>query len=640
MVTTAGSARWTELFLRLPSNNASQLSGPVFTVVNDDEMIEMTAQGGQASTFIRLAMVCIMLRHLTRSNRSSLDRLYSSSANFDRKGKKVVKFKCEHIGFFFRNTDSYTRHVAGPVLMLLLLTLSCLVFSKKRFFENDELYSYYLLSDPSFRHMWGAFNDAINNSPPLYFAVGRVWAALFGSDETSLRLFSSLAMSFALLILWRVLREPFGNWASILGLGLAFTAPLIVYQNANARSYGLFLACTALCVAAIARNDRQAVSNSSLFMNAAAFMLLVQSHLFGPIYAAALIAAQIIADIRRGRLRPSLYFAMTTGVATFALYLPVFFNQAENGDPRMWIPPTFLQDLPRFCAAVVPVGLRLLGIGDFGSTLWIILVIAGTLITVWWPSREEPVEIRRHQQHLSTVAWALLLVPLVVWLGSWAIKPIFFDRYVIPSVLGLAILYSAIGSRFLKPMLSSANRPVRLGTRAAAGTVAALIGWTPFVLAQRLPIEPTPGSEDNQYGYDALPIVVPFSHDYLRRRQYSPNSTRYYFLLDWTTAVDPASGDFAPQADKELSALKRQYPNRFTTVLEQSEFLSSHSRFLVLKFPETFKCHVPLSFARKWSNFYCWQVYDRRIAADHRFRTTRLGEIDRKYELMLVERNN
>src|SRR5262249_33460768 len=74
MVTTAGSARWTELFLRLPSNNASQLSGPVFTVVNDDEMIEMTAQGGQASTFIRLAMVCIMLRHLTRSNRSSLDR--------------------------------------------------------------------------------------------------------------------------------------------------------------------------------------------------------------------------------------------------------------------------------------------------------------------------------------------------------------------------------------------------------------------------------------------------------------------------------------------------------------------------------------------------------------------------------------
>src|SRR5262245_31636408 len=155
--------------------------------------------------------------------------------------------------------------------MLLLLTLSCLVFSKKRFFENDELYSYYLLSDPSFCHMWHAFNDAINNSPPLYFAAGWVWALLFGGSEMSLRFFSSLAMSLALLIMWRVLRGPFGNWTSILSLGLAFTAPLILYQNANARPYGLFLACTALCVAVIARNDRQPLSHRSRFINAAAF---------------------------------------------------------------------------------------------------------------------------------------------------------------------------------------------------------------------------------------------------------------------------------------------------------------------------------------------------------------------------------
>src|SRR5262245_65494523 len=93
--------------------------------------------------------------------------------------------------------------------MLLLLTLSCLVFSRRRFFDNDELYSYYLLSDPSFRHMWNAFNDAINNSPPFYFAVGWFWSALFGSGETSLRLFSSLAMSFALLILCRVFHRSF-----------------------------------------------------------------------------------------------------------------------------------------------------------------------------------------------------------------------------------------------------------------------------------------------------------------------------------------------------------------------------------------------------------------------------------------------
>jgi len=530
--------------------------------------------------------------------------------------------------------------VAVLLLMPLLLGLSCVLISRKKFFDNDELYSYYLLSDPSFRHMWQSFNDSINNSPPLYFAVGWIWAALFGSGETSLRLFSSLPMSFALLVMWRVLSGPFGNWASIIGLGLAFCTPTVVLgENATARPYGLFLACAALCVAAIARNELQLVSSRSFFINAVSFALLVQSHLFGTIYAAALMAAQVLIDIRRGRLRPFIYIAMAAGVATFALYLPVFFNQAENGIPRAWIPPAFLQDLLQFYASIAPSGLPLLD-SHSGSTLWIVMVIAGSLVAVLWPCRQERAEVWRRQQHLLTVAWALLLVPIAVWFASWAMKPLFFNRYMIPSVLGLAILYAAASCRFLRPMLSSADRRVRFRTRAAAGALAALVGVTPLVWAQRFPAVPTPGSGDQQYGFDALPIVVPFSHAYLQRLHYSPNRGRYYFLLDWTTAVDPASGDFAPQEYKELSALKRQYSSQFTTVVDHSVFFSLHPRFLVLRSlrsPHT--CHVPLSYAEKWSNFHCWQVYDRRIAWDPRFRTTRLGPVDGEYELLLEERN-
>jgi Dolichyl-phosphate-mannose-protein mannosyltransferase len=482
--------------------------------------------------------------------------------------------------------------------------------------------------------MWASFNDAINNSPPLYFGVGWVWAALFGSGETSLRLFTSLAMSFALLVLWRVLREPFGNWPSILGLALAFSSPLIVYQNANARPYGLFLACAAMCVATIARNDLRPLSNRSFFITAAAFALLVQSHLFGPIYAAALIGAQIISDVRRSRLRPVLYIAMAAGVATFVLYLPVFFNQAQNAIPRAWIPPAFLQDLPAFYASIAPSRL------PAWSTLWIVLIVGGSIFAVWPQPRRERLEVSHHQQHLLIVAWTLLLVPVAVWFGSWSLKPLFVARYMIPSVLGLAILYAAVGARFLRPLLSSADQRVRFGIRAAAVVVAALAGWTSLVLAQRGPNHATPGSEDTQYGHDDLPIVVPLPNDYLQRRHYSTTPDRYFFLLDWTTMVNPASGDLAPQTYKELSALKKQYPLRFATVLDQNEFLASHPRFLVLKPSGASQaCHVPLSYAEKWSNFYCWQIYDRRIASDARFRVTRLGPIDGKYELLLVERN-
>jgi len=522
------------------------------------------------------------------------------------------------------------------VLLLppLFLAVSCLALSRKRFFDNDELYSYFLLSDPSFWHMWGSFNDAINNSPPLYFGLGWIWAALFGSSETSLRLFSSLAISLAILVLWPIIRRPFGSWPSILGLALAFSTPLVVYQNANARSYGLFLACAALCVATLARNDLRPLSNRSIFLAVACFALLVQSHLFGLIYAVALIGAQVITDFRRSNLRPSLYVAMIAGSGTFALYLPIFFNQAQNGMPRAWIPPAFIQDLNASYASIAPCGLGPV------SSFWTVMIVCVSIFATWPQSRQDRAEICQHQQHLLTLAWALFLVPIAIWFGSWLIKPLFVDRYLIPSIIGLAILYAASASRLLGALLSGAQGRVRFGLGAGAGIVAALAGLTALALAERHPNESIPGSEDKQYGYDELPIVVSFSHDYLRRRHYSPNPGRYFFLLDWTTAVDPASGDFAPQAYKELSALKGRYPWQFDTVLDFDDFFALHSRFLVLKplgTPQT--CHPPFSYAEKWSNYYCWQLYDRRIASDRRFHIMQLGPIDGKSELILVERN-
>jgi hypothetical protein len=57
-----------------------------------------------------------------------------------------------------------------------------------------------------------------------------------------------------------------------------------------------------------------------------------------------------------------------------------------------------------------------------------------------------------------------------------------------------------------------------------------------------------------------------------------------------------------------------------------------------LFFPKT--CHVQRSYAEKWSNFHCWQVYDRRIASNPHFLTTLLGPVDGTYELLLEERND
>ena len=107
------------------------------------------------------------------------------------------------------------------VLAITSLLVSCVIVSSRKFFWNDELYSYYFLSDPSFTHMLGAFHDKINNTPPLYFLLGWLWARVFGSTELSLRLFSSLGMCLACTIVWIVLRRTYSFWpASIGSLGV------------------------------------------------------------------------------------------------------------------------------------------------------------------------------------------------------------------------------------------------------------------------------------------------------------------------------------------------------------------------------------------------------------------------------------
>src|SRR5262245_19935749 len=407
--------------------------------------------------------------------------------------------------------SGHARLVGLPLLLVVpfSLILSCLVISRTKLFDNDELGSHYLLSDASYRHMWAAFNDSINNSPPLYFAIGWIWAALFGPSETSLRLFTSLAMSFAPLLLWGALRAAFGNVASILGLVLTFSSTLVLSQNANARPYGLFVACTALCVTVIAHNERPSLSSRSFVINATSFALLAQSHLFGPIYAVALIAAQVVHDARFSRWRPFLYLAMIIGIGSFALYLPILLNQAEASTPRFWIPIAFFQDLSVFYASIVPVSLNsdvwylgqpIAASTVMESTLWIILFVVGSFATFYWPSSKDSLEVRCKQQLLLMIAWTLLLLPIAVWFGSWAIKPLFVYKYMLPSVLGLAILYAAVSSRFLILLLSSAEGRLRLATDAAAVMVVLCVGWTSLLwAAQKFPNDWIPGSGDNRY---------------------------------------------------------------------------------------------------------------------------------------------
>jgi hypothetical protein len=195
--------------------------------------------------------------------------------------------------------------------------------------------------------MLGAFHDKLNNTPPLYFLLGWLWAKVFGSTELSLRLFSSLGMCIACAITWITLRRTYNFWSTSIGVLSVFcTSNLILSQNAEARMYGLFLV---LCALGLFQYD--SINRSSkftwevLFSNTCIHAAIVNTHLFGLFYSAAIAFSLIVRDKYFKVFRPKVYLSILLSWLSLILYIPSFINQADAGNPRTWIPIPTLKDL-------------------------------------------------------------------------------------------------------------------------------------------------------------------------------------------------------------------------------------------------------------------------------------------------------
>jgi len=533
-----------------------------------------------------------------------------------------------------------------PAMAITSLLISCIIISSKKFFWNDELYSYYFLADQSFPHMLGAFHDKINNTPPLYFILGWLWARVFGSTELSLRLFSSLGMCLACGIIWITLRRTYNFWSASIGtLGVFCVSDIILSQNAEARMYGLFLALCSLALLQFDINNRIAkCSGSTFFSNACIHAAIVNTHLFGLFYSGAILFSQVLRDRYFKVFRPKIYIAIVVGWISLVLYIPSFLNQSDAGNPRTWIPIPVLKDLIDFLS---------LSLSSFFNLvlLLVLLVISGLQFIVFkaddtHSSQVEPLD-QQEQPNLNTeislliFAYSFLAVPVFIWIISRTVKPIFIDRYMIPSALSWSILLAYLSSRIiLNPLISNgilktSRLSIFLGITQKSILLLVLTSvliFEPISYAKSYKGRYIPGLNDNKYGYRELPIVVQASAQFIERLYYSPERHKYFFILDWEAAVDKASGLFGPQEYKHLDALKRNYPNLFQNqVVKSEDFLNMYNRFLVLDYADYDKT-CPLKVkgeekARKWEDMHCPRWVEMRLLSNPHYKVTHLGDI-------------
>ncbi|MFO1463177.1 MAG: glycosyltransferase family 39 protein [bacterium] len=519
-----------------------------------------------------------------------------------------------------------------PALYFVSATLSCAIVSFKKYFWNDEFFSYYQLSDPSFRHMMVAFSDKLNITPPLYFILGWVWVQMVGATELSLRIFSSLGLSMAFFIVWITLRRHYGFLAASLGALIAFCfSSLVVYQNAEARMYGLFLL---LCSLALLQYD--VINKSSkpsvgmILINGVVHAGIVSTHLYGIFYSGAILVAFVLRDRFFKKVRPKVYLVILLSWASAIPYLPAFIQQSDSGRPRSWIP------VPRIFELLFSYGLTEDSIVQVILFFVLIIFCLGILLQ---DKKNRPAYASSFEARISLFIFALaiLAVPIFAWTISLVVKPIFLNRYLIPGVLGWAILvaqaFSWLEGYFQKSSQVWRGTLLNFGQKFLSFGLPLLfvaLMSSQVIRAVDQVKEPRPGSGDQMYGYADLAIVVSFSHDFLKRYHYATDRGRYFFVLDWQSALDVASGVFSPNEYKNMDALSRNYSNIFQNhIVQVGDFLKNNPRFLLLD---------DLDFDRECSaeDFHCPRWFEVRVKNNPDYRVTPLGALEGR-QLLLVE---
>ncbi|MGW5481835.1 glycosyltransferase family 39 protein [Streptomyces sp. NPDC004008] len=297
-------------------------------------------------------------------------------------------------------------------------------------------------------HMLGQV-DAVHG---LYYLLMHVIFECFGASTTTLRLPSVLAMALAAACVAVVGRRLAGFWAG-LGGGLALgLVPSAQFYLQEGRPYALVAAgaggATLLLVTLLQRRGRVEFWAAYGGMILLCALLNWLSLLILPAHAATLVWT-------RARRRDWMRWAVSSSFAVMCASPLILFSRGQS-DQVSWIPPLTWHMM------IGPA--VLLGIGGLGALL------------------DRP---RAGRLSVAAVGLPLLVVPQLGLAGLSLIQPLFVDRYILFSLLGLALL---IGTGLEAAVRAAALRFPGASTWLVPAVVAvAVVALLPQSLAKRSP---------------------------------------------------------------------------------------------------------------------------------------------------------
>ncbi|MGB9031048.1 MAG: hypothetical protein WCC27_13085 [Acidobacteriaceae bacterium] len=332
-----------------------------------------------------------------------------------------------------------------PLLGVGSLLISCVLWSLRKPMWGDEVFTVTELRDPSLLHLVHAVPRLGGAGMPLFYLTAWPWAQVFGLSDLSLRLYSSLGVCGAFLILLAAMRRRLRATAAFLGVGFGLFASLIVLdQNSEARGYGLYLLLCAVAVAqALKVAEMRRPRTRDLMFLALTQAGLVLGHILGLVYAGLILLALLAVDLWQRRFRARVYLACMAGWLALAPWIPAIQASAAVGRPHGWITVPTLSDL----AASLSFWL-------FTGIYWQLPHVPAAAVVAGWLcavacvvalvlASVQGIRTSPAQRPVYLLGFALMLGPVAFFVVSHVAAPIFLPRYLVPSALGIAMLASA-----------------------------------------------------------------------------------------------------------------------------------------------------------------------------------------------------
>lgn len=290
------------------------------------------------------------------------------------------------------------------------------------------------------------FFDPVEQSPGLYYALVKLTGT--GPSPLAARSLSLLFGSLAIPATYALARHGLGRGPSLVAAAVVALSAYAIDYSQEGRPYMMVIALLLACAIGLLRwIERRQPASLGLAIGAA--ILAAYSHFIGLVGAGLLLLATFPMADRVGGRSTWLY---RSALALFAVAIvPEVQRSLERASlvgAMGWLQPDHvLGFLGRWSEVSLPVALAVRPWTSAGAAGTLILAtVVAAFVAVTLATMRGRDWTRRHAAFVS-VASALALFPLVLWLFSLTVTPVLMPRTALPGIIGMALVLAIIVER-------------------------------------------------------------------------------------------------------------------------------------------------------------------------------------------------